>query len=246
MVNCRICKYPITESFCPNCGNPAKLKRIDKHYISHEVFHLLHFEKGFFYTVRELFTRPGNSIREFIEENRNRHMKPVAFLILASLLFTLISHLFHADEIYNQKDKLSFGKSSINDIMHWVQTHWGYANLLMGIFIALCLKLFFKKYKYNLFEITILLCFVMGQAMLILTIATFFVGILKSQIFIIISSVIGFVYVTWAIGQFFGGTKVANYVKAFLAYLLGYLLFYIAIIPVGLAADLIIKIFKMH
>jgi Protein of unknown function (DUF3667) len=153
MTTCKNCDNQIIGNFCSNCGQQAKLKRIDKHYISHEVLHLLHFEKGFFYTVKELITKPGNSIREFINENRNKHMKPVAFLILTSLLYTLIAHFFHADEIYNSKEKNLFGQSSIGDIQHWVQTHYGYANILMGIFIALCVKLLFRKYKYNLLKL---------------------------------------------------------------------------------------------
>lgn len=240
MTNCKNCNTEITEKFCSNCGQSATLKRIDKHYISHEIQHLLHFEKGVFYTAKELLIRPGNSIRDFINENRSKHMKPVAFLILTSLLYTLITHIFHADKIYNEEKSL-FGKSSIGDIHHWVQTHYGYANIIMGIYIALCVKLFFRKFKYNLFEITILLCFVMGQGMLLLTVEALFVGLLSKQIFITILTVISIAYPTWAIGQFFDKKKILSYIKAFFAYILGYLLFYIATILVGLAADLILK-----
>ena len=169
-------------------------------------------------------------------------MKPVAFLILTSLIYTIIAHFFHADDLYNEKEKLFFEKSSIGDLQHWVQTHYGYANILMGIFIALCIKLLFRKYKYNLFEITVLLCFVMGQGMLFLTFEAMFTGILSRQIFIGILMFISFVYPTWAIGQFFDRKKVSSYFKAFLAYFLGYLLFYIAIIFVGLIVDIILKL----
>jgi hypothetical protein len=241
MTNCNNCNNQVSENFCSHCGQAAKLKRIDRHYISHEVFHLLHFEKGFFYTAKELITKPGISIREFIAENRNKHMKPVAYLVLTSLLYTLVAHLFHADKIYNEKEKLEFGKSSINDILHWVQAHLGYANIMMGVFIALCVKLLFRKYKYNLFEITILLCFVMGQGMLLLTAETFFVSVINEKVYKAVLGIIAFAYPTWAIGQFFDKTKISSYIKAFFAYLLGYLLFYIVIILVGLATDLIIK-----
>ena len=101
------------ESFLDNV-QPAKVKRIDMHYISHEIFHLLHLEKGFFYTVKELITKPGQSIREFINENRDKHMKPVPFLILTSLIYTLIAHFLHADEINKDKEQISFGQSSVN------------------------------------------------------------------------------------------------------------------------------------
>jgi hypothetical protein len=208
--------------------------------MSHEVFHLLHFEKGFFYTVKELMTRPGESIREFIAENRNKHMKPVSFVILTSLFYTLIAHLLHAEDINNAKEQMNVGQSGLN-ILHWVQGHYGYANIMMGIFIACCVKLFFRKYSYNFFEIMVLLCFVMGQGMLLYTLVTCFVWLVKYNVYILLLSVIGFAYPVWAIAQFFDKAKIRSYIKAFFAYLSGYFLFYIVIILIGIAADSIIK-----
>ena len=171
-------------------------------------------------------------------------MKPVAFLILTSLLFTLVSHFFHTDEVYNEKERLLFEKSSIGSIMHWVQTHYGYANIIMGAFISFCVRLFFKSYGYNIFEVTILLCFVMGQAMLLLTVETLFVKLLNDQLYKAILLVISIAYPTWAIGQFFNKAKAGSYIKAFTAYFVGYILFYIAIIIVGLVTDVLMKTFS--
>ncbi len=242
MTSCKNCNNPVTGNFCPNCGQASMLKRIDKHYISHEILHLLHFEKGFFYTVKELMTRPGQSIGEFITENRNKHVKPVAYLIVTSLLYTLIAHFFHADEINNSKEKLEFGKVSyVGNILHWSQTHAGYSNIIMGIFIALCVKWLFRKYKYNFFEIMTLLCFVMGQIMLLYAFVAFFVGLLDGNIYKAIITIVGFAYPTWAIGQFFDGTKAISYIKSFLSYSLGCLLYLFAIVIGGLATDQIVK-----
>ena len=243
MTNCVKCNNPISVNYCSNCGQAAKLKRIDKHYMSHEAMHLLHYEKGFVYSAKELLLRPGIRIKEFIDENRNKLMKPVAYLILTSLLYTLVANFFHVSDFYNDKAKISLGKSSVTAIMNWVNTNYGYANLLSGIFIAWFVKLFFRKTAYNFFEIMILLCFVMGQAMLLMTLTTFFVGILGKQLYMVILFVLSFGYMVWAIGQFFDGTKIMSYVKALFAYLLGTLLFYLAIIPIGLTVDFIVKLF---
>lgn len=237
-MNCQKCNHPIAEDLCAACANPVAVKRIDKHYISHEILHLLHFEKGIFYTIKELLVRPGHSIREFINGDRAKHMKPVAFLIVTSLLFTIFGHLFHIEEF--SKGKLQLKNTHITDVQTWVETHFGYANIIMGGFIALFVKLLFRKYKYNLFEITVLLCYVMGQGMFLLTIETLFSGLLNAAAFNIILTIIGFAYPTWAIGQFFDGKKTSSYVKAFLSYILGYALFDIVIALVGLAADLVL------
>lgn len=81
----------------------------------------------------------------------------------------------------------------------------------------------------------------MGQGMLLITVEAFFVGLLSKQVFINILTVITLVYPTWAIGQFFDKTKILSYIKAFFAYIFGFLLFYITIIIVGLTTDLIMK-----
>ncbi|NJL76753.1 MAG: DUF3667 domain-containing protein [Saprospiraceae bacterium] len=202
----------------------------------------MQFEKGIFYTAKGLLIRPGDSVKEYINKTRNRHTKPIPFLTITSLLYTLVAHFSHADKIYNEKEQFSLGESSIEDILRWVQANYGYTNIMMGIFIAFCVKLLFRKYKYNLSEIMVLLCFIMGQGMLLLTLEAFFVGLMNKQIFIGILTIISFAYPTWAIGHFFDKLKFSSYVKSFLAYFLGYLFFYIAVVLVGLTVDSISKL----
>ncbi|MDI9341505.1 MAG: DUF3667 domain-containing protein [Sediminibacterium sp.] len=241
MTPCQNCQHPVTGKYCSNCGQALHLKRIDRHYISHEILHLLHFEKGFFYTVKALLVSPGHSIREFIHQNRAKHMKPVPFIIITSLIFTVLSHLFHVDKLYNSMAKIDVALPTVAKIQNWIQTHYGYANILMGGFMALCILLFFRKYRYNLFEITILMCFVMGQSMLLLAVEAFFIPVLNIKSYSLIMLLITFGYSTWAIGQFFDSKKVMSYVKAFFAYLLGYFLFNITLAAIGISIDLLMK-----
>ena len=241
MTNCKNCNHQIAEKYCPNCGQAATLKRIDKHYIFHEIQHLLHFEKGVFFTAKQLFLYPGISIREYIDDNRNKLMKPVPFLILTSLLFTFVAHFFDPEKIYGKQDNLLFEKSHINDILSWIQGHFGYANIIEAFFISIGVRLIFRKHNYNLFETTTIMCFVIGQSMLYFTVESLFIPILNKQIFMSILSIIAFVYPTWAIGQFYGKSKVSSYVKAFFAFLLGYIFFYLTIFLTGLTIDILTK-----
>lgn len=81
----------------------------------------------------------------------------------------------------------------------------------------------------------------MGQSMLLLTFETFFIDLMGLKLFGIILLLISIIYPTWAIGQFFDKSKISSYVKAFFAYLLGYILFQLAIILVGLSYDYFVK-----
>ncbi|HTN16917.1 MAG TPA: DUF3667 domain-containing protein, partial [Chitinophagaceae bacterium] len=100
MTNCNNCNTEIAQHYCPNCGQAAKIKRIDGHYIIHEIEHVLHFERGILYTIRELITRPGQNIRNYLTANRSRLVKPIIFIIVTSLIYSLINHFFHIEEAY--------------------------------------------------------------------------------------------------------------------------------------------------
>lgn len=237
-MNCKSCNTEVSSKYCPNCGHPTSIKRIDGHYIVHEIEHVLHFERGILYTIKELFIRPGKNVRDYLTENRSRLVKPIIFIIVASLIYSLCNSFFHFEDGYmNYSDsKLT----TTTKIFIWIQGHYGYANIIMGIFIALWIKLFFRKGTYNFFEILILLCFVMGIGMLIFSLFGIAQGLLHIKL-MQIAGIAGFIYTTWAIGQFYGKAKVLNYVKSFFAYLLGMITFVLAAILIGNAIDLIFK-----
>jgi Protein of unknown function (DUF3667) len=239
-MNCKNCNTEINSKFCPDCGQPTSLKRIDGHYIIHEIEHVLHFERGILYTIRELLTNPGQNIKNYLSENRSRLVKPIIFIILTSLIYSITISIFHIEEQYVQFQDAGAKLSTAKKIFKWIQGHYGYANIIMGVFIAFWTKLFFKKYKYNFFEILIVLCFVMGIAMLIFSIFAMLEGITKLKISQI-GGIFGVIYCSWAVGQFFGKDKIFNYVKALFAYLIGMITFTILAVLLGILIDLIIK-----
>jgi hypothetical protein len=238
MTNCNSCNYELTGKYCSNCGKPVATKRIDGHYIIHEIEHVLHFEKGILLTIKELLIRPGQNVREFITADRSKLVKPILFIIITSLIFTLINHFFHIEEGY-----INFNgpkNSATISISNWIQSHYGYANIIMGVFIAAWLKLFFRKYDYNFFEILILLCFIMGVGMLIFSVFALFEGLTKLNV-MKISGAISILYSTWAIGQFFDKKKATNYLKALVSYVLGMITFSISALLLGGAIDFFTK-----
>ncbi|MES2265829.1 MAG: DUF3667 domain-containing protein [Bacteroidota bacterium] len=237
-IHCKNCNTIITDKFCSNCGQPKTLKRVDGHYVSHEIQHLLHLEKGILYTIKELLVHPGKNVREYISENRSRLVKPVIFIIITSLIYSTLTHFFHIEEGYvaYNGDK----NSTPTKMFAWVQSHYGYANIVMGVFIALWLKVFFRKQPYNFFEILILLCFVMGMGMLIYAVFTIAEGLLKVSL-MQIAGAIGIAYCCWAIAQFFNTKKISGYIKSLSAYLLGMISFFAVIQLLGTLIDVVIK-----
>lgn len=219
-----------------DCGYQKTLKRIDREYVFAEISSVLSFEKGFLYTIKELAYNPGKCIKEFLNEDRNRLVKPIVFLIFTSLIYSVLNNFLLFEDGYVE---FSGGNdSAIFTIFEWIQGNYGYTNIIMAIFIGFWIKLFFRKYKFNIFEILILLCFVMGFGMLIFSIFGIIQAFTSNNI-MQIAGVVGVLYTTWAVGQFYGKRRVFNYVKAFFAYVLGMLTFAISAISIGMAIDLL-------
>ena len=136
-----------------------QFKRIDSHYISHELFHLFHLEKGFLYNVKEFLIRPAQSIKEFILVDRSKHMKPIGFLIFCAILYTFVYNYFKPAATIADTETY-FKGSTVEIIQNWLHGHFGYDFILKSFFIAIWTRFFFKKQGYNIFEIMTLLCFV--------------------------------------------------------------------------------------
>ncbi len=233
---CKHCSNELNGNFCSFCGKPAKLNRIDRAYIRREIANVLNLDKGFFFTIKELIIRPGSSIRNFLETDRHRLVKPIIFILVSSLIYSLVNGFFNFEEHYINYNASQ--QSSLGVIMKWMQSNYGYANIMMGIFIAFFVKLFFRKYQYNVYEILILICYIVGIAMLILALFVFLQVITGISVMTFASVLIVF-YITWSIADFFDSKKVVNYVKSLSSYMVGMIVFFLLIMSVGILIDFI-------
>jgi hypothetical protein len=238
--NCKNCNELMNGNYCSNCGQPAKLKRIDRHYIIHEIVKIFHAERGILYTIKRMLISPGESIKHYITEDRSRYVKPITFVFITSLIYSIVSHLFHIDakDYYLQQPEIEV--PTLNRFINWMIDYHGYTNMISGLFMAFWIKLFFRKSGYNLSEIFVLLCFVFGISSFFFSVMLFFQGLTHLKL-IHISSLMMLIYYTWATGQFFDKKKTVSYLKAFLSYVLGIAVFSILLAFTGVFIDIMIK-----
>ncbi len=220
-------------------------KKIDGKYIFNEIVHIFNFDKGIFYTIKELIIRPGKSILYFIQKDRSKLVKPITYILFCSLFYTITQkHLINNDFLnvfgrgYN--DSLGLKESALVNILKWTKNNYGYTNILMSIFIALWIKLFFRKFSYNLFEILTLLLYVLGTSTLIYSVFII-LDILTNYKLLFWGGTIGFIYSSYAIAQFYNKNKVLNYFKGAIANFLGMITFYFIPLIVGIIIDIILN-----
>jgi len=230
---CKNCENSFNGKFCNNCGQNSNVKRVDLQYLLKEIPNsIFQVNRGIFFTIRELFTRPGNSIREFLEGKRKRHFKPLAFVLLVSTLYVLTAYFtdkytFLGDAISGMADSLNKDETKFSitaKILNWFGKNHSYTTLLVLPFFSLASYLVFIKSKYNYFEHLILNFYITGQQMVIYLIFTtlFFLFKIEGYFIDIIPFTIAILYLFWVFIKFFENGKI---LKKILLTILTYILY---------------------
>ena len=229
------------EKFLVKSRQFAKLKRIDGRYIFREIADVFLAKSGLFYTIKKMLISPGKSVRQYLEEDRKPFVRPIVFVIVTSLIFALADFFLPVfDEArHSNPDVIVFvnpffvgGFEGVDSaVLKWISEASAYTTLLIGLFIAFFVKLFFRKSGYNFFEIFVLLCYVCGVSMLFYSTAVILWGLTGFTIGGLTPIGISFhilpLYAVWAIGQFFdkkqrnASQKAILYIKGYLSYGLG-------------------------
>lgn len=152
--NCLNCNQTITGNFCSNCGQ-KKYKRIDKKYITDEIqYTVLHTNKGFLYSVKNIIKNPGKTARDFIDGNRVNHYKPILLAFVLSGISAFISYkIIGLNEImgaYYAKQHVN--SQFMNDYMTITSSYNSVIMLCLIPLFALFTKLAFRKWGHNYYE----------------------------------------------------------------------------------------------
>ena len=156
---CLNCDSDLTTTYCGVCGQKASTHRFSfkEVVVSDFMYGIFHLDKGFFFTIKELLTRPGHSIREYVQGKRARHFSYFTLLVILLTLSFFVSKLAEINiaEIYQKNGQGVF--SEIQDF----QRKYPRGFLLVSIPIYSVFSfLFFRKSKLNF---AVLIFFVVNQ-----------------------------------------------------------------------------------
>jgi hypothetical protein len=148
-ITCKNCNQTFKGHYCNNCGQSADTHKINGHFLWHDIQHgLLHFDNGIPYSIKQLFIRPGHSIREFIEGKRVRHFKPLSLVAVLAALYGFLYHYFHIDLFRNSTD----AEIDFADINEWMATHFSWIIIATIPIYTIGTFVVFRKQGYNLFK----------------------------------------------------------------------------------------------
>ncbi len=209
--HCKNCNQINTGKYCTNCGQPASTHKLSLHFLWHDIQHgLLHVDKGILYTAKELFARPGPSIREFINGKRVKHFKPLSLVIILATIYGFLLHSLHInllEDIKITNDSTGEGLNFMKKASEWMTTHYAWVTLLSLPVYTLASFLAFKKQGYNFIEHFVLNAFLTGQRLMMriatLPLLLFFTRSHNVQGFSKLLTVVEFVLLAWGYAGFF-------------------------------------------
>jgi hypothetical protein len=203
IVHCKNCGHNFHGNFCSECGQNAHTERIDSHFFLHDIPHsVLHIDKGFFYTFKELIVRPGHSIREYLEGKRVRHFRPLAYLLLLSTISTLVDKAC----IYLKEQEYLAKGLAMTYSQSFFSKYISLFFMLMIPIMSLASWFVFRRQKYNFWEHLLLDTYIVAQFNIVLMLIhiAFYFGIGGSFTPYL---TLYFTYVGFTYGQFFTKVK---------------------------------------
>lgn len=179
--NCANCGCKLDGNYCSNCGQSARVGRIDLHEIVHEFLHgVFHVDKGILFTAKELTLRPGQTIRNYLAGKRTNYFKPLAYLFLLSTIYIVLiqfSNISLATEFIeghltndvNEEIAVTIEKqiNATNVLFEFLINRFAIINLLMLPVMALLSYVCFRKQNYNYGEHLVINSYISGHIILV-------------------------------------------------------------------------------
>lgn len=231
---CKNCHQIHQGNFCNHCGQKTNTVRLNWAYLKDEAnYTILHFNKGFMFTVKELFTRPGDTIREFLEGKRVKHYKPLLLVFVLAGINGYLSLKFDIVDMMNQYNANQKLNSAViqeyTKAMHWFFAHYSLFEILALPIVSLASWLSFKKWGYNYIENIIINCFASGQRLIFSTFCLLMYLVVPTNIAMKISVVTGIItfgLTIWTYWSLYKNQKRSSLILRILLFL--FLLFLVA------------------
>lgn len=223
--HCLNCNRHVDKSFCPDCGQKTTTHRFSlKHFFLHDLVHgVLHLDKGFFFTVGELLTRPGHSIREYVQGKRVKHFNYLTFIILIITIGHIVGN-YSDVKLIDTTHYFSNDKQLLTRFSEITKENPKMFTLLKIPFLALFSFVFFRKSKQNFTEHLILntykVCGELIIAIIFTILAAFLNGPVVLNYLVGCVAVFSLMYSVWFYFQYFsafGYSKTGLFLRSLFA-----------------------------
>ena len=158
-INCGRAVGGADQKFCPGCGQPTPVHRIDWHFLGHELEHsVLHMDRGILYSLKQLMLQPGKLLRDYIEGRRGNQVKPLLMITMMSAVVLLLNRLLTDGGVMNSDAMNALGAGpavppemvkvlvSFRSVNAWIESNFAAFTLMLLPLEALIFRVVFSRF----------------------------------------------------------------------------------------------------
>lgn len=158
---CTNCGTEFCGRYCPQCGLRATLMRLK---LKNLFFNFMDIwgmgSRPMFRTIKEMFTRPGYMIRDYLMGHQPLYFPPFKMLVVFTVIFLASAWLREADIEHNisifsifDEDKYILSDHAmaalghVDRVLSWLSDHLAFAVVALQVFSVLATKMAFHRCK---------------------------------------------------------------------------------------------------
>ena len=158
---CSNCSTEYNGKFCPQCGLKASISRMKFKNLFLNFLDIWGFgSRPMFRTIKNLFTRPGYMLRDYLTGHQPLYFPPFKMLVVIIIVYLTLSWLFDANlthqfsltELARQIQGPLMGKdlkilTYLDKVLFWFYDHLALAVLVFQVFSVLATRIAFRRCK---------------------------------------------------------------------------------------------------
>jgi len=174
-MECKNCSTAFDGKFCPNCSQKIVDSRLTIKQIIRDLFQMItNLEKGFWYTMKELFIRPDQVIKEYLSGVTVKYYNPFRYYIIIVAVSGLLQIWLGVFDLQQATIRETFNPNMTEEelqrqlaYMENVKKFLNIIPLIVLPFIATVFYLVFRKQALNLAEHLVSTTYVYAQTAII-------------------------------------------------------------------------------
>ena len=199
-------------NYCSSCGQDIKVSRIKGSTFLHDLIEsIFQVNHGFFYTLKALWVRPGQSIKDYLEGKRRLYFNPTSYALLLSAIYFIVCELtgtktYISDFLLGFSDGTTESQDQTNvfKLFSWFAENYAYTVLMLTPVYSLASYVLFKRASFSYLEHFVLNTFIIGQQAIIYlasTLVSLTTG--ENGVLTHLTIICSMVYGYWVFTQFF-------------------------------------------
>lgn len=231
-MDCKNCGTVLAGEFCHNCGQKLITERFSLRQIIRDLYHtVINVEKGFWFTLKELFTRPDQVIVSYLGGATKKYYNPFRYYFIIIAVSAVLQVWLGTFDM-QQTDLRKTLSPDISEeqlqtqlaIIEFMKKFLNFIPLIILPFIARFFKWMFRKQDWNYAEHLIGATFIYAQTTIIgiFAICAFYFFPEYISLALPFSFLISALYFAWAYGKIFKMNSIKTFFLALFSIIGGF------------------------